>query len=249
LKRIRTIIVENEPSLLESFLDILTGFPSIDLVGSCASVSTAYEQISTLNPDLVFLDIELDGGTAFDVLSRIAYIDFEIVFTTAHHQYAIDAIKMSALDYILKPFDAADIQFAITKLSDKKDRHGSIQHLISNLLIPKENERSIALHTNDGITYMHLSDIIYCRADNNYTVFVSSVESEQMVSFPLKKYDNLLSDKQFFRIHQTYLVNLKFIKKYSKNNGGEVILKNGLALPVSRRKKDELLLELSRMSI
>jgi two-component system LytT family response regulator len=248
-EKIRTLIIENEIAFLKSFQKMLLDFSNVEILDSCSDVQTAHLYITKYKPDLVFLDIELNGGNAFDLLSKFDTIDFEVVFTTAFNQYAINAIKMSALDYILKPFGKNEIELALSKLIKKNKSETSVQHLISNLNKSHEQDKSIALHTNDGISFLTLSEIIYCKADSNYTIFHTTTANEHMVSIPLKKFDDMLSDKFFFRVHQSYLINLKYLKKFSKNNGGEVVMNNGAVITVARRKKEELLQALSSISI
>jgi two-component system LytT family response regulator len=248
-KKIRTLVVENEIVFLESFKKMLDTFTEIELIDTCSDIHTAQQYIEKYKPDLVFLDIELNQGNAFELLSNCEKIEFEVVFTTAFNQYAINAIKMSALDYILKPFGRSEIEFALAKLLKKKQSEVFIQHLVSNIAKQNDQEKSIAIHTFDGISFLNLSDILFCKADNNYTVFQTVGGQKLTVSSPLKKYDDILHDKLFFRVHQSYLINLKHVLRYSKKNGGELVLNKDFLVPIARRKKEELLQKLESLSI
>lgn len=245
---IKAIIIENDLRYVTSLKTMLADIPELVVIGEANDVKFAVELIKTSQPDLVFLDIELNGGTGFDVLSYFPDIQFDVIFTTAYEGYAVDAIKLSAVDYLLKPFGLGQIKEAIDRML-KKNGKPCVQQLVKDLKKENLQDKTIALHSHDGINFVPLSEIIYCKADSNYTVFYTTTNQEIMVCSPLKKYDDLLSNKHFFRLHQTYLINLKFVKKFIKNNGGDILLTNDVILPVSRRKKDELLALLKQISI
>jgi two-component system LytT family response regulator len=247
-KYTRTIIIENDIKYVENLEIMLSGIPEIDLVGSAGDVERAIMLIRKHNPDIIFLDIELNGGSGFDVLDAVKDLHFEVIFTTAFESYAIQAIKLSALDYLLKPFGQKDIKMALERLSQKGKSNKLLSHFLEYNSPESVKEKNIALYTSEGIVYVPISEIIYCKADSNYTYFYLSNSKPIIVSSPLKKYDDILLPYQFFRIHQTYLVNLNAIKKFKKVDGGSVTLSNGEDLPVSRRKKEDLLEVLKQMS-
>jgi two-component system LytT family response regulator len=247
-KRIKTIIIENDLRYISSLKIMLSELPELDVLGVAIDVKSAVDLINKCQPNLVFLDIELNGGTGFDVISQFTEITFDVIFTTAFEGYAIDALKISAVDYLLKPFGVIQIREAVERMRKKNSRQ-SVKLLANELYIENNQEKTIALPTHDGINYLVLADIVYCKADSNYTLFYTRNNKEIMVSTPLKKYDDMLTKMDFFRIHQSYLINLNYVKKYIKNNGGDVLLTNDIVIPVSRRKKEALLALLKQKSI
>lgn len=192
---------------------------------------------------MVFLDIQMQRETGFDLLTRLSSINFEVIFTTAYSEYAIKAFKFSAIDYLLKPIDIGELKASLDKV--EKKLMGSISErlheLIQNLKPPSKHGYKLALPTSDGLIFVKINDIIYCEASSNYTQIYSNDGRKHIVSRTLKEYEDLLTDHNFFRIHNSHLINLDCIKKYVRGEGGYVIMNNDISLDVSKRKKEAFL--------
>jgi two-component system LytT family response regulator len=239
-----SIIVDDEQKSQENLQGIIQEFvEEISVVACCKNVAEAIEAVKVHKPDIVFLDIQMKGETGFDLLSKIDKIDFEIIFVTAYSEYAIKAIKFSAIDYLLKPIDIEELKMAIGKVAQRRTgkilkRLGILQDHLSNA---GHDNSKIALPTSDGLFFIRIQEIIYCQASSSYTIFFTTDGKQHVVCRTLKEYEELLVDHNFFRIHHSYLVNLNMIKKYVKGDGGYVILNNDVSLDVSKRKKIDFL--------
>jgi two-component system LytT family response regulator len=241
---VRGIIVDDEFKSRESLRILLEDFcEGVEVCALCQNVDEGINAIRELKPEVVFLDIQMQRESGFDLLTRIKDINFEVIFTTAHSEYAIKAFKFSAIDYLLKPIDIEELRQAIDKLNNKINDTTSIrlQHLIQNLKIQPAESYKLALPTFEGLIFVKVSDIIYCGASSNYTEIFTQDGKKHLVSRTLKEYDELLSDQNFYRIHNSYLVNLNAVKKYVRGEGGYVIMNNDQSLDVSKRKKDGFL--------
>jgi two-component system LytT family response regulator len=244
------IIVDDEQKSQENLQGIIHEFvEDISVVALCKNVAGAIEALKIHKPYIVFLDIQMKGETGFDLLSKIDKIDFEIIFVTAYAEYAIKAIKFSAIDYLLKPIDIEELKMAIGKVAERRTgkivkRLGILQDHLSNT---GHDHSKIALPTSDGLVFIHIRDIIYCQASSSYTIFFTTDNKQHVVCRTLKEYEELLADHNFFRIHHSYLVNLNMIKKYVKGDGGYVILNNDVSLDVSKRKKVDFLNRFSKV--
>lgn len=241
---IRSIIVDDEQKSRESLRILLEDFcENVEILALCQNVAEGINAIREHQPDVVFLDIQMQRETGFDLLSRIDPVDFEVIFTTAHAEYAIKAFKFSAIDYLLKPIDIDDLQKALEKVEQKQHQNisGRLEHLIQNLKSSTPENYKLALPTTDGLVFIRLNDILYCEASSNYTVVYSSNKNKYVVSRTLKQYEDLLTEHNFFRIHNSYLINLNAVKKYVRGEGGYVVLENDISLDVSKRKKDAFL--------
>jgi len=183
----------------------------------------------------------MNDGTAFDLLEQINWTNFHIVFITAYDQYAIRAIRFSAIDYILKPVDPGQLIAAIERIKALAPETNQSGERISNLIGNKREIDRIALPTLNGYNFVKLADIVRCEADNNYTLFYLAEGKKFLVTRTLKEYENLLSEKSFVRVHQSHLVNMNFVASYIKGDGGSVIMHDGSEVEVSRRKKEEFL--------
>ena len=245
---IRSIIVDDEPKSRESLKILLTDFcGNVEVLATCQNVAEGIEAIGQFKPDVVFLDIQMQRETGFDLLSKIKPVNFEVVFTTAHSEFAIKAFKFSAIDYLLKPVDIEELKKALEKV--EKKINGSIsdrlEQLIQNLR-PAGNVQNfkLALPTSDGLVFVKVDDILYCEASSNYTNIYTSDGKKHVISRTLKEYEDLLADHNFFRIHNSHLINLGSIKKYVRGEGGYVIMNNDVTLDVSKRKKEAFLTRL-----
>lgn len=245
---INAILIDDDKNLREGMKGLLTRFaPSIKIIGEADSVATGIKVIDALNPQVVFLDIQLNDGTGFDILEKIAEknntIQSNIVFITAHEQYAIKAFRFSALDFLLKPVDPEELQKVIHKIEsviEKKNDYSHIDLLLENIRKNVDNFKRIALSTSDGIHLFDISDIIRCESADNYTKFYIKNNKPILISKTLKEYEELLTEHKFERIHQSHLINLNYLKSYIKKDGGYVIMTDGSHLPISQRKRERL---------
>lgn len=241
---IKTIIVDDEQHCIEALLKLLKPFKkTITIVGTYTSVNKALEGAILNHPDLVFLDVQIHDNTGFDFLKQFKSKKFEVIFTTAHEKYAVQAFKFSAIDYLLKPIDEDDFLLAISKVKEKleaKDFSKKVNVLLDNISKNDEHKK-IAIPTNDGLEFLEVSNIIRCEADVNYTNIFTLDRKKITVSKTLKSFEILLSNCNFFRVHNSHLINLDFIKKYTKGKGGYVTLIDNSIIEVSTRKKEEFL--------
>lgn len=224
--------------------------PEVDIVGEAGSVTAAYDLITRTQPSLVFLDIEIDGGTAFDLISMFPSIFFKIIFVTAFNDYAVKAFRLSALDYLLKPLDSHELSQAIQKAGQHfKNEQQDIS--LRNLLQVVKNStgsKKLILQDLSNIYVVDEAEIVRCESDGNYTSFYLSDGRTIVVSKTMKEYAALLNNERFFRIHHSHLINLSFFLRYDKTEGGQVILKDGSSVPVAIRRKDEFLQALKKLA-
>jgi len=245
---ITAILVDDDSNLREGMKALLSRYaPEIKILGEAENVSDAVSVIDGLNPQVVFLDIQLADGTGFDILEKLTEkngkIASQVVFITAHEQYAIKAFRFSALDFLLKPVDPEELQKVIEKIKNtikKDDTFSHIDLLLENIRKKVDNFKRIALSTSDGIHLFEVSDIIRCESTDNYTTFHIRNSKPILISKTLKEYEELLAEHGFERVHQSHLINLNYLKSYIKKDGGYVIMSDNSNLPVSQRKKDRL---------
>lgn len=243
---IKSVIIDNEKKSRKTLSNFLLKYcKNVEVLGEADGVSTGIALIKNENPELVFLDIEMSDGTGFKLLESFEDIQFSVIFVTAYSAYAIKAFKISAIAYLLKPINPQELIEAIEKYQKEiglKGIHNKLEVLLGN----QSTVKKIAFPTSDGIELVKLNQIVHCEADDNYTSIFLANDKRIVVSKTIKEYDTMLSDFGFYRIHQSHLVNLDYIAKYNKNDGGYVILENGKKLPVSRRNKQEFLEKLLR---
>jgi len=237
----KILIIDDEKPTRELIKRMIESFGfDIEVFIDGENVKSGIESILRIQPDLVFLDIQMPDGNGFDVLKSINQINFEVIFITAFQEYAIQAIKFSALDYILKPIDAEELRQslsnALNKLNEKSDEN-VFQALHHN--IQPQNKRKLVLKTQESNYVVDIDDIIRCESDKNYTFFYLKSGKKILVSRTLKDYDILLSPFEFFRVQQSHLVNLNYVDRYDKHDGGSVIMKDGASIPLSPVKKDQ----------
>jgi two-component system LytT family response regulator len=203
------------------------------------NVETGIAAIKSLKPDIVFLDIQMPDGTGFDLLNQVGEKTFELIFITAFQEYAIMAIKFSALDYILKPIDAEELKTALQNALDTIDfKKEETQYEALSHNLNTNQKRKLVLKTQESVHVVDLNEIIRCEADKNYTFFYLNSGKKILVSRTLKDFELLLSNHGFFRVQQSHLINIEYIDRYDKSEGGSVIMKDGSAVPLSNAKKD-----------
>lgn len=242
---ITAVIVDDEESSRNVLRILLTKYcPEIKLIGECGDLEDAYTTLNRLKPQLVFLDIRMSGSDTFKLLSRFEQIDFRIIFVTSYNEYAIKAIKYSALDYLLKPIEIDDLKKAVDKavmqIAEKKNTTVEIVHLVQNMEESDEN-KTIVVHDKGNVNYVRLPEIMYIQSDTNYSIIYLNNNTKLLTSKPLKYFEELLvATNMFLRVHKSYLVNNNFISGYTKKEPHFLVLKNGLEIEISRRKKQEV---------
>lgn len=241
---INAIIVDDELKSRESLKILLEEFcDNVTVKALCQDVAEAVQAIQQYKPDVVFLDIQLQRETGFDLLTRLGDFDFEVIFTTAYAEYAIKAFKFAAIDYLLKPIDIEELKRALSKVEKRMNDSIALrlQQLMQNLKNTSSENYKLALPTTDGLVFVKMQDILYCEASSNYTEITVMDGKKYIVSRTLKEYEDMLGEHSFYRIHNSYLINLNAIKKYVRGEGGYVIMANDKSLDVSKRKKEGFL--------
>ncbi|HYV94112.1 MAG TPA: LytTR family DNA-binding domain-containing protein [Chitinophagales bacterium] len=242
---ITAIIIEDEERSRKMLCALLLEHcRQISVVGEANSVQSGLEAIVQLQPQLVFLDIELQSETSFEILEKLPEINFELIFTTAFDHYALKAIKFCAIDYLLKPIDLNDLQVAIAKAEKRIQQQAmnkNLEALMNNLRSSVQNNHKIALPTMEGLIFVPVADMIYCEGDGPYTTFFLKQNQKVTTSKTLKEYEDLLRDYGFFRIHKSWLVNLQEINRYIRGDGGQLVLSNGATIDVSKKRKEDFL--------
>ncbi len=238
---LKTIIVEDEETSREILRNYLTKYcPKVDIVGEAANVDEALVLIRNNKLDLVFLDVEMPKGNAFDLLEQVGDRSFETVFVTAYNQYAIDALNTHASYYLLKPVSIDELIKAVDYVSEIKSKENALENkVLTTHTIDKQGK--ITIPVQDGFQVLPAIDILYCQADDNYTQIHLKNGSKKLVSKTLKYFEDALIDFGFARIHKSYLVNVNEITGYKKGKGGSVILSSGKEVMVSASKKSNLL--------
>lgn len=243
--KLRAVIVEDEEASRETLKNYLNKYcPDVTLKGMADSVESGLELIKTHAPDIVFLDVEMPYGNAFDLLDQLDDINFEIVFVTAFSNYAIKALNMSASYYILKPVDIDELVQAVDKIKLSKEENGGDFHtkiLINNLKLAHGQLHRIVLPQIDGFDVVQVKDIIRCEAADNFTRFFMGDGTKYMVCRTLKFFDELLTEFDFYRTHKSHLVNIQCVVQYKKGKGGQVRMKDGSMVDVSATRKKEFL--------
>jgi two-component system, LytTR family, response regulator len=251
---IRAIIVENEEPNIQYLTQILSSdFPEVEVLDICPTVIEATEKINLLKPDLVFLDVELDqadGG--FTILKYTRSVKFEVIFTTSHAEYAANAFKFCALDFLLKPFGSDDIKGSLERFKNKADGNSEkkIDAFLHNYTQPDRANHKIGIPVLGGFEFITVSEIIMCKSEDNCTNFHLTNKRCILATKTLKWVETLLSARDFQRVHDSYLINLHHITKYTRGGeGGVVELTDRLEADVSRRRKDDFLKALSDRKI
>lgn len=242
---IRTVIIDDEPNNVASLSALLKKYcPDVSVEGTADSSESGIQLISEVNPELVLLDIEMPFGNAFDMLDKLVPVNFEIIFITAFDNYAINAFHYSALDYLLKPVNIKQLQAAVLKAANRineKDVNQRITNLLTNLKTGDIGHQSIALPSQSGLTFIRLDNIIWLEANSSYTNIYLQNKQKIVVSKTLGDFEALLPAASFSRVHHSYIVNHRYIKKYFSGRGGYLEMEDGTSIEVSIRKKDMFL--------
>ncbi|WP_417195815.1 LytR/AlgR family response regulator transcription factor [Bizionia sp.] len=239
--KLKAIIVEDEHTSRDILKNYLTRYcPNVQVLGEAENVEEALILIRNNELDLVFLDVEMPYGNAFDLLEKVGDINFETIFVTAYNHYAMDALNAHASYYLMKPISIDELIKAVDYVTEIKQKESALQ---DQVLVPKIQVISgkITVPQQDGFEVINTADILYCKADDNYTEIYLNNEKKKLVSKTLKYFEDALMDSHFSRVHKSYLVNVNEIVKYVKGKGGSVVLSNGKQVSVSASRKAELL--------
>ena len=252
MSELSCVIVDDEfqnRETLEAMIEQI--YPPLKILGKADCVLNAVDLIKEKKPNIVFLDIEMPGGAGFKLFDFISDPDFMVIFTTAHAEYAIKAIKFAALDYLLKPLNPNELKLsidnAIKRLVGKEGKHGAYEFDNRQIDILRENQfagsdfQRIAVHTSEGIQFLQINDVVRCEADRAYCIFHLVNKNKFVVSKSLKEFEQILEAANFFRVHKSNLINLGHVERYIKGKGGQIVFSNGTYVEVATRRKEPLL--------
>jgi two-component system, LytTR family, response regulator len=245
MSKIKAIIIDDELDGREALKIAIEKYcPDISIMAIFDSPDSGLKASKAVQPDLVFLDVQMPHMSGFDLLQQAAPINFEVIFVTAHDQYAIKAIRFSALDYLLKPVDVEDLIHAVQKAQERLLQHNSVhkyQSVLNNIQYNTKRIERLAVPTFEGIEFFNTDDIIFCQADGNYSLLYLIDKQKKLISKNLKDFESLLISSGFCRVHHSFLINIKHVQKYIKGDGGYVVLTDNFHVDISRRKKEEFL--------
>lgn len=246
---IRAAIIDDVAEAREALkADLQAYCPEITLVGEAEGVVTGAKLIRKVKPELVFLDIQMQDGSGFDLLEVLGTVDFKLIFTTASDAYAIRAFRYAAVDYLLKPIDPEELTDAVARVEQEKVSDPQSLELLQTQLQQDEPSWSkIALHTQEKIHIEPIKDIVRLESSGNYTRFFFQPGNKLLVTRTLKEFDAMLKDRGFLRVHQSHLVNCDYLKEYVKFDGGYLVMKDGTEVPVSTRRKNAVLQQIERL--
>ena len=244
--KLKAILIDDEKSSLESLhFEINEYCPDVEIIAQCQDPKEGIQKIRKMNPDLVFLDIEMPGMNGFELLQQLPDFNLYVIFVTAYDQFAIKAFDFNAIDYLLKPVRKSKLIAAVQKVVDRqqpKFDSSSLDALIQNIRIQSQGGlENIALPTHDGFTMVHINDILYLNAESNYTWVHLVQKKKYLVTKTLRDLEEMLHFPQYFRSHKSHLVNLNHVDKYVRGQGGYLVMKDNTQIPVSRAQKMELL--------
>jgi two-component system LytT family response regulator len=249
-RKLITVIIDDEPDAVDFISSIIGEYcPDLEVRGKAHNVKEGAALIKEIKPELVFLDVEMPNGTGFDLLTYFPEKDFDVIFITAFNHYAIKAIKFSAIDYILKPINITEFIEAVNRVIKKRSANSlttneNFEILLENLRTARPTR--LVIPTSDGREYLNPKDIIRIEADRSYSWFFINDRRKILVSKHLKEFQDLLNDRNFFRPHNSHLINLEFVKKFVRIDGGYIEMSDGSQIPISRNRKDLFLAHMSR---
>ena len=244
MEQLNAILIDDElPSLQNLEQKLIEFCPDVKILAATQKPEEAISLLTDLKPDVVFLDIEMPRMNGFKMLEEVPEKNFEIIFTTAYNHYAIEAVRISAFDYLVKPVAVKDLQNAVARLVENRISHTpqKLDILRQSLSNTRSQNDKISISTIDGMEFFEIKDILRIESSSNYSEIFFKDNSHVLVSKILKDFEEILAPYRFFRIHHSHLINLAYIKKYLRGDGGQVILQNNEVIDVSRRKKDEFL--------
>ncbi|HYO23028.1 MAG TPA: LytTR family DNA-binding domain-containing protein [Flavisolibacter sp.] len=250
---ISAVIIDDEQNNIDNLFHLLASHcPEVAVIATATNVDEGIKVIRQYGPELVFLDIQMSDKTGFDLLKAFTHYNFEVIFITAYDQYGIQAIKFSAIDYLLKPVNTGELKEAVQKVflkTREKKQNRQLENLLSLLQQNQQRqEHRIALPTSGETRFVKTEQIVRCESSNAYTTFYFSDGEKLLVSKPIFEYDELLNDYGFIRCHQSHLVNKRYIKSWKKEDGGYLLLYDLTQVPVSRQKKEQVLNAITKLS-
>ncbi len=246
----RTLIIDDESDFREILrYQLQQHCPALSIVGEADGVSSGVKAIQSHQPELVFLDIDMPPGNGFDVLKQLQPLTFDVIFSTSHNEYAIQAFKFCALDYLLKPINKVELVNAVNKAlqrQQKQQQHYHLEMLMSNLA-QQDHDKKISLPTSGGLLFVPLPEIVRFEAEGRYTWCYRSTGEKHLITKTLKEYEEMLMGYQFLRIHKSHFIHLKHVVEYSRLDGGSVNMSDGSELQISRDKKVLFLSEMGKL--
>ena len=246
---IKAVLIDDEKNSRMALSKLIESYAKdVHILAEASNLQEGLDAIRIHKPDLVFLDLEMPDSNGLELFEQLDKIDFEVIITTGHQEYAVRAVRTAALDYLLKPIDLEELEQSIERVFAKrkqKKENKNFDIFIKNF--KNTSDQQIALASSDGLTFLKVSEIIYCKGDGAYTYFFIEDGTKLTVSKNLKEFEDLLSDKGFFRIHKSYLINLRHMKKYVRGDGGYVVLSNGDHADVSKRKKEGFMKQIAKV--
>ena len=243
---LKAIIVDDEPYCCETIATLLEESRDVEIVSVCHNAADALVAIRKYSPDIVFLDVEMPKMNGFEMLEQLPQVNFEIIFTTSYDQYALKAIRFSAIDYLLKPVDEEELRTAIQKVIQRSQKPitQQLEILLQKIHQPSTPINKIAMPTMEGLQMIPVDSIISCESDSNYTILQLKNNKKLIVSRTLKEIEELLEEHSFVRVHRCYLANMNEVEKYVKGEGGYLVMSDGTTIDVARNKKEALLKKL-----
>lgn len=226
----RAILIDDETHAVENLQIILNDFcKGVEVVGTANDIPTGARLINSCEPDIVFLDVSMPGGTGFDVLASVDYLNFKVVFVTAYEQYAIEAIRHNAFDYLMKPIQISELKQCVDKIKQESKTN------------PTKSNLRLKLHTSDSIEFVNIEDIMYCKSDNAYCEIYTKSGRKLTFTKKMKDLESQLPENLFIRCHNSHIINKTFVVKYNKADGGSIVLDNNIHIPLARARKDKVL--------
>lgn len=241
----KVVVIDDEDRSRQTIVQLLNKYcPEVTIVCECNSAQDAFVQINLTRPDLIFLDVQMPNASGFDLLKKFPSVDFEVVFVTAYNQYALQAIKICALDYLLKPVQIDELIQAVEKAGKRiseRDSSKKISQLLNNLVNKNIYTAKIALPSGSGLDFVPISKIVRCEADGSYTHIYLDNGQRFTTTRSLREYEEMLPETQFFRPHNSHIINMEHILKYQKGEGGTVIMSDKSTVDIAKRRKKEFL--------
>jgi two-component system, LytTR family, response regulator len=238
----KAIIIDDEKDSIKILEVMIRKFaPSVDVVATCTDPVDALEKIKTLKPQVIFVDVHMPQLTGFELLEQTDRSSFDVIFTTSSEQHVLKALKTGAIDYLLKPVQGEELKIAVEKVAVKRNQVPAAQlEMLMNYFKPqKPKVKRVALTASDHLVFVDVNDILYCESDSNYTTFFLANGEKVIISKTLKDVEEMLGGDDFFRVHASYLINMKHVSKFTRGDGGFVVMSNNQQISVSRKKKDE----------
>lgn len=240
---LNAIIIDDELNALHVLdLQLKSYCPNVNILQLCEGGEEGIAAILSLKPDLIFLDIEMPIANGFDVIEATKHMTYKVIFTTAYDQFAIKAFKYSAIDYLLKPIDIEELIFAVDKVirNDATDFYKKLDVLYDQLRLSAQSKpKKMAVPVGEGFEMVAFQNIIRCESESNYTIIFLNDNRKAIITKTLKDVEELIQDNSFYRVHNSHLINLNYVKRYFKNDGGYVVMEDGTKINISRYKKDE----------